>query len=87
MKIDLAEAVRRLRVDAVDFTQPEFAKAAKIPLRSLVSIEAGEENLTIGTLQSILRIFGMYLTLGRMNPSDFSSGRQKAFVKPSGKAL
>ncbi|MCJ1888256.1 helix-turn-helix domain-containing protein [Pseudomonas sp. LA21] len=79
-KITLAEAVRRLRVDAVDFTQREFAKACKISQRSLVSIETGVANPSVQTLEAIFNKFGMYLTLGRRNAADVEPPDKKQLM-------
>ncbi|WP_081596669.1 helix-turn-helix domain-containing protein [Pseudomonas nitroreducens] len=68
--ITLGEAVRVLRVDTLDVTQREFARICKISQRTLVHIESGTGNPTVRTLESIFKKFGLYLTLGRRNPSD-----------------
>lgn len=79
--ITLAEAVRRLRVDAVDFTQSEFAKACKISQRSLASIEAGVANPSVQTLEAIFKKFGMYLSLGRRNAAEVEPPDKKLILE------
>ena len=59
------EAVRALRVEVTGLNQAAFAKAAKISERTLRQLESDAGNPTLGTLEAVLRPFGLKLGLRR----------------------
>ncbi len=58
-RLSLGTGVRRLRRDITGLTQADFARMARISLRTLRQLEQDEGNPTPATLQAVLRPFGL----------------------------
>jgi DNA-binding phage protein len=63
----LGTAIRRLRLEVTGFDQQTFAAMCSMSTRALYLIETDKGNPTLGTVDSILRKFG--LRLGLMSTS------------------
>lgn len=61
--LQVGEAVRRLRVEAIGLHQGQFARMCRISLRTLVHIEHGEGNQTLKSLNAVFRPFGLQMGL------------------------
>lgn len=59
--LQVGEAVRRLRVEAIGLHQTPFARMCRISLRTLVHIEHGEGNQTLKSLNAVFRPFGLQM--------------------------
>ncbi|AXA64445.1 helix-turn-helix domain-containing protein [Pseudomonas oryzihabitans] len=58
-RLSLGAGVRRLRREITGFTQTDFARMARISLRTLRQLEQDEGNPTLATLQAVFRPFGL----------------------------
>lgn len=63
----LGTAIRRLRLEVTGFDQETFAAMCSMSTRALYLLESDKGNPTLGTVDSILRKFG--LRLGLMSAS------------------
>ena len=61
--ITLGVAIRRLRLEITGFDQETFAKMCGMSTRALYQLETDKGNPTLGTLDSVLRKFGLRLGL------------------------
>lgn len=59
--ITLGETIYQLRTRITGLTQADFARMCKISLRTLRQLEQDNGNPTLGTVNSVLRAFGMQL--------------------------
>lgn len=59
------EAVRKLRTEVAGVNQATFARMTKLSERTLRHLENDTGNPTLATLQSVLRPFGLRLTIER----------------------
>lgn len=59
------EAVRGLRTEVAGMNQAKFAKATKISVRTLRKLETDDGNPTVATLESVLKPFGLGLSIER----------------------
>ncbi|MEF3082098.1 helix-turn-helix transcriptional regulator [Luteimonas sp. SMYT11W] len=66
-RLDIAQAVKQMRKIS-GLTQEEFAKHRDMSLVTLKRIESGKGNPTVGTLDSIGRLFGLRVTFGHSDP-------------------
>lgn len=64
-RISLGVAIRRLRVEVTGLKQNQFAKMCRISLRTLASIELGEGNPTLQSLNATLHPFGFEMGMIR----------------------
>lgn len=60
----LGTSIRRIRLEITGLDQASFAKMCKMTVKTLSSLENDKGNPTINTLNSILKPFGMAMTLG-----------------------
>ncbi|MDK8264187.1 MULTISPECIES: helix-turn-helix domain-containing protein [Pseudomonas] len=58
-RLSLGAGVRRLRREITGLTQTDFARMARISLRTLRQLEQDEGNPTLATLQAVFRPFGL----------------------------
>ncbi|WP_158889642.1 MULTISPECIES: helix-turn-helix domain-containing protein [unclassified Pseudomonas] len=58
-RLSLGAGVRRLRREVTGLTQTDFARMARISLRTLRQLEQDEGNPTLATLQAVFRPFGL----------------------------
>ncbi|WP_145008450.1 helix-turn-helix transcriptional regulator [Pseudomonas oryzihabitans] len=58
-RLSLGAGVRQLRREITGLTQADFARMARISLRTLRQLEQDEGNPTLATLQAVLRPFGL----------------------------
>lgn len=65
-KLEIGEAVRRLRVEITGLHQSQFARMCKISVRTLVHIEHGEGNQTLKSLNAVFRPFGLQMGVVRV---------------------
>jgi DNA-binding XRE family transcriptional regulator len=64
----LSEALKQIRT-TLHLTQSEMARVGRITKLTLQKIEAGTTNPTIGTVQGLLRPFGLRLAIRRASTS------------------
>lgn len=62
--LDIGQQLRLARA-ARKLTQAQFAAASGVPLRTLIRVEAGDENVRIGTYERAARALGLYLATAR----------------------
>jgi transcriptional regulator with XRE-family HTH domain len=60
----LGVSIRRLRLEVTGLDQATFAKACKITVKTLSSLENDSGNPTLKTLNAILRVFGLEMQMG-----------------------
>ncbi|MDC7829064.1 MULTISPECIES: helix-turn-helix domain-containing protein [Pseudomonas] len=58
-RLSLGTGIRRLRREITGLTQTDFARMARISLRTLRQLEQDEGNPTLATLQAVFRPFGL----------------------------
>ena len=78
----LGTAIRRLRLEVTGLDQESFAMMCRISTRALYQLERDKGNPTLGTLDGILRLFGLRMVLGAMR-SDIPVASE--VVKPVAK--
>jgi transcriptional regulator with XRE-family HTH domain len=67
--IDVGGAVRRLRVEFLGVNQARFARMAGLSVRALRTLESGQGNPTMQTLDGVLRPFGLTVGIIRRAPT------------------
>lgn len=65
----LGVAIRRLRIEVTGLDQQSFASMCKMSTKALYQLESDKGNPTINTLNGILRMFGLTMTLGSIRRS------------------
>lgn len=88
-KESLGTSIRRIRLEITGLDQASFAKICKITVKTLSSLENDKGNPTVNTLNSILRPFGMGMTLGSIfrNENDHKLGNEPATPQKRGVSL
>lgn len=65
----LGMSIRRLRLEITGLDQATFAAMCKMSTKALYQLENDKGNPTLKTLNDILRLFGMRMTLGALTSS------------------
>ncbi|MFZ5961233.1 helix-turn-helix transcriptional regulator [Pseudomonas knackmussii] len=88
-KESLGTSLRRIRLEITGLDQATFAKMCKMTVRTLSSLENDKGNPTVNTLNSILRPFGMGMTLGSIyrDENDHKLGNEPATPQKRGANL
>ncbi|MFJ3482609.1 helix-turn-helix domain-containing protein [Pseudomonas sp. NPDC090202] len=68
----LGTAIRRLRLEVTGFDQDTFAAMCNLSTKALYQIEKDKGNPTLGTLESILRKFGLRLGLMSLGKTTYT---------------
>lgn len=82
----LGTAIRRLRLEVTGFDQDTFAAMCNLSTKALYQIEKDKGNPTLGTLESILRKFGLRLGLMSLGKTAYTpplGQPEPALVTPS----
>lgn len=66
-KIEVCDAVRRLRTEITGLNQENFAKMCDISSRTLSHIEHGEGNQTVKSLNAVFKPFGLQVGIVPIN--------------------
>ena len=72
----LGTSVRRLRLEVTGFDQATFAAMCNLSTKALYQIETDKGNPTLGTIEAILRKFGLRLGLVAGIPASSVSLRE-----------
>ncbi|MNJ61468.1 hypothetical protein D3C77_572560 [compost metagenome] len=80
----LGVSIRRLRVEVTGLDQATFATMCKMSTKALYQLETDRGNPTINTLNGILRIFGMRMTLGAMISAPIQGAQEQVIIKKRG---
>lgn len=80
----LGTSIRRLRVEVTGLDQATFASMCKMSTKALYQLETDKGNPTINTLNGILRIFGMRMTLGSIINVPILPDEDRAVIKTRG---
>lgn len=62
-ELDLGQAIREMREGYSGLNQAQFAKLAKVSVNTLSAVEKDAETANVKTLNRILHLFGMTLSL------------------------
>lgn len=73
----LGTSIRRLRLEVTGLDQDSFATMCKLTTKTLSSLENDKGNPTINTLNSILKPFGLAMTLGSMSNQPAKLARKE----------
>ncbi|MDD2050273.1 helix-turn-helix domain-containing protein [Pseudomonas putida] len=79
----LGTTIRRLRVEVTGLDQATFATMCKMSTKALYQLETDKGNPTINTLNGILRLFGMRMTLGSIGMPTFPA-EDRTVIKKRG---
>ncbi|WP_107025017.1 helix-turn-helix domain-containing protein [Pseudomonas sp. BBP2017] len=80
----LGTTIRRLRVEVTGLDQATFATMCKMSTKALYQLETDKGNPTINTLNGILRIFGMRMTLGSIGNMPIFPTEERTVIKKRG---
>lgn len=80
----LGVAIRRLRLEVTGLDQESFAAMCKMSTKALYQLENDKGNPTINTLNGILRMFGMMMTLGSIRRSPATTSEHHVVSKKRG---
>ncbi|WP_345774556.1 helix-turn-helix transcriptional regulator [Pseudomonas entomophila] len=80
----LGTAIRRLRIEVTGLDQETFATMCKLSTRALYQLERDKGNPTLGTLNGILRMFGMTMVLGAIRQSAESPEAERPAARKRG---
>lgn len=83
-KETLGTTIRRLRVEVTGLDQATFAAMCKMSTKALYQLETDKGNPTLNTLNGILRIFGMRVTLGSIINMPSFPTEERAVIKTRG---
>ena len=72
----LGTSIRRLRLEVTGFDQATFAAMCNLSTKALYQIETDKGNPTLGTIEAILRKFGLRLGLVAGIPASSVSLRE-----------
>lgn len=71
--VDLGEVVTCLRENVTEWSKEVFARACKMPLETLESIESGTGELSVDHVNAILMLFGLQVGVAPFRPGEFST--------------
>ncbi|MFA7893187.1 helix-turn-helix domain-containing protein [Pseudomonas putida] len=82
----IGASIRRLRLEITGLDQETFATMCKISTKSLYELESGKSNPKLGTLEAVLRLFGLRMGIvlsprGGINPSSLTETPAQAKPK------
>lgn len=80
----LGTTIRRLRVEVTGLDQETFAVMCNMSTKALYQLETDKGNPTINTLNGILRLFGMRMTLGSIGTMPNVPAEQRPLIKKRG---
>ena len=83
-KETLGTSIRRLRLEVTGLDQEIFAAMCKISTRALYQLESDRGNPTLNTLNGILRLFGMKMTLGSLRSAPNLPAETRPMTKKRG---
>ncbi|MBU3058218.1 helix-turn-helix transcriptional regulator [Pseudomonas indica] len=83
-KETLGTSIRRLRLEMTGLDQETFAAMCKISTRALYQLESDKGNPTLNTLNGILRLFGMKMTLGSIRSAPIIPTETRTITKKRG---
>ncbi|SDN65732.1 helix-turn-helix domain-containing protein [Pseudomonas jinjuensis] len=83
-KETLGTSIRRLRVEVTGLDQETFASMCRMSTKALYQLESDKGNPTINTLNGILRMFGMTMTLGSIRTSPVVPAENRVAIRKRG---
>lgn len=82
----IGASIRRLRLEVTGLDQETFATMCKMSTKSLYELESGKSNPKLGTLEAVLRLFGLRMGIvlnprGGINPVSLTDTPAQAEPK------